>query len=109
MKKINEAVVGDKILYYTPMVEYLYYVKRLTKTQIILNDYSRYNRQTGNPIGAGDFNRVRIRIATEEDEKRLRENTKRNYIRRKIEKIDYKTISLETLEAIDWALKEGEA
>lgn len=118
MDNMEHITPGDQVVVGTRLNDRLATVERVTKTQIILPDGSRYRRTDGNAVGRNEFNINYIREATEDDLARI---TYRNAVKRaekalethRVEGVDrykaetYKTRLLEAKAIIDAALNNN--
>ncbi len=120
MHNMEHIEPGDQVVVGTRLNDSLATVDRITKTQIILADGSRYRRADGNVVGRNEFSINYIRKATDQDRTRIiyRTAVQRAEMAlhaRRVEGVDryktetYKTRLLEAKEIIDAALgiREG--
>jgi hypothetical protein len=80
-------------------------VARLTKTQIVLTDGSRFNARTGREVGDGSFYRAHLARPTDDD----REKVARRRLMDAFNNIEPRKLSLKQLEAIVEIAKKGAA
>ena len=71
MDNMEHITPGDQVVVGTRLNDRLATVERVTKTQIILPDGSRYRRTDGNAVGRNEFNINYIREATDQDRTRI--------------------------------------
>lgn len=119
MHNMEHIEPGDQVVVGTRLNDSLATVDRITKTQIILADGSRYRRADGNVVGRREFGINYIRKATDQDRTRIIYRTAVQRAEsalsiRRVEGADryktetYKTRLLEAKEIIDAALGTGE-
>lgn len=86
MNDLANIEVGCKVLSYGSFGDKLEIVTKTTKTQIITNE-GKYKRDTGRLIGSDAWSVRRIRIPTQEDFARLRLNSLRNTLNKRLNEI----------------------
>lgn len=115
MDNMEHITPGDQVIVGNLLNDRLATVDRVTKTQIILADGSRYRRADGFAVGGNSFDRTYIREATDQDRARITYRTavaraEGALVTRRVEGADryktetYKTRLLEAKAIIDAAL-----
>ena len=84
--ELKDVEVGDKVLSYGRWGDKLEIVTKTTKKQIITNA-GNYKRDTGRLIGADAWSGRWIRIPTQEDFARLRLNSLRNTLKKRLNEL----------------------
>lgn len=103
---LENLKVEDKVVLEGRISEYIRVIKRITKTQIILNDDSKFNKN-GKSIGTDVWNTCYIRPATEQDVERITEKALRNKLIKNINDFDFSKLNTSTLKTINDILKEN--
>lgn len=98
MKELEDLKVGDKVIVGGAYIyNRISQVEKVTKKHIIVEG-SKYNKTYG--WAAGSYSSNHIRPATEEDIKRVEEETEKRKIVKYLTKIHFEELSYETLVAI---------
>lgn len=107
METLENIKVGDKVILSSRYNDEVIEVTRLTKTQIICGA-SKFNRRTGYRVGSDRWSVTKIKIATDEDIRRIeREHSRRKLISYITRYTGYQYLSDEKLEQIYNILQEG--
>lgn len=101
MKKLEELEVQDKVIFQGRLETSIKAIERVTKTQIILEGGSKFNRKTGERIGCGMYDYAHIKIANEDDIKKTMEEQYKKKLCHKLNNfIAYGSFDIETLEKL---------
>jgi hypothetical protein len=76
-------------------------IQRLTKTQAVLVSGTKLSMKTGSVVGAGQWNRITYRDATEEDRLKVKSHRKLRKIQGKLAGMQWDSCSLDTLNHIE--------
>ena len=100
MKGLEDLKVGDKVMVVGAYIHNrISQVKKVTKKHIIVEG-SKYSKAFGYVVGYNNYSSNHIRPATEEDIKRVEEETEKRNIVKYLTKTHFEKLSLTTLVAI---------
>ena len=100
MKKLEDLKVGDKVIVGGAYIyDRISQVEKVTKKHIIVEG-SKYSKAFGLVVGCSSYSSNHIRPATEEDIKRVDEETEKRNIVKYLTKTHFEKLSYETLVAI---------
>ena len=100
MKELEDLKVGDKVIVGGVYIhDKISQVERVTKKHIIVEG-SKYSKKFGWVSGLSSYSSNHIRPATEEDIKRVEEETEKRNIVKYLTKTHFEKLSLTTLIAI---------
>ena len=100
MKELEDLKVGDKVIVGgTFIYNRISQVEKVTKKHIIVEG-SKYSKAFGWVVGCSSYTSNHIRPATEEDIKRIEEETEKRKIVKYLTKIHFEELSYEALVAI---------
>ena len=100
MKELEDLKVGDKVIVGgTFIYNRIAQVEKVTKKHIIVES-TKYSKTFGWVAGCSGYTANHIRPATDEDIKRVEEETKKRNIVKYLTKIHFEELSYETLVAI---------
>ena len=93
--KVGDKVIVDGVFIYNRIAQ----VEKVTKKHIIVES-TKYSKTFGWVVGCSSYTSNHIRPATEEDIRRVEEETEKRNIVNYLTKIHFKELSYETLVAI---------
>lgn len=96
----QELKKGDKVIVAAKYNHYVKTVVRTTKTQIVLDDNTKYRISNGNLVGGGDWCTERIIQYSEEREQKINEDRIRQTIINKLDRITFSDLSTDQLKEI---------
>lgn len=100
MSELKDLKVGDKVIVGgTFIYNRISQVEKVTKKHIIVEG-SKYSKAFGWVVGCSSYTSNHIRPATEEDIKRVEEETEKRKIVKYLKKIHFEELSYEALVAI---------
>ena len=100
MSELKDLKVGDKVIVGgTFIYNRISQVEKVTKKHIIVEG-SKYSKAFGWVVGCSSYTSNHIRPATEEDIKRVEEETEKRKIVKYLTKIHFEELSYEALVAI---------
>ena len=98
---------GDKVIVCGTNRNYLHKVERMTATQIIVSDGSRYRRTTGNRIGGNTWHFAYLIEHTEAEEQKIMQIEHRAKLLGQVCDINWRKCSIDQLERIVAIYNEG--
>lgn len=111
-KPLDEIEAGDMVIVFGRGSRSIRKVERVTKTQIVLNQYSKFRKADGRTVGAGAWDFNHIEHATPDMIERLRESIAHakliGEVRKLADNARYKLMDVEKLNALKELLTEKE-
>ena len=100
MSELENLKVGDKVIVGGAYIyDRISQVEKVTKKHIIVEG-SKYSKAFGCVVGCSSYSSAHIKLATEEDIRRVEEETEKRKIVNYLTKIHFKELSYEALVAI---------
>jgi hypothetical protein len=90
----------EKIIVVAKYDHYVETIARITKTQIVLDNNSKYRISDGNVVGGDNWCTGRIMQYSEEQEQQINENKIRQTIINKLEQITFSNLSTDQLKEV---------
>lgn len=106
-KNISELEVGDKVFRrYAGQIRSFCTVERITKTQIILNDGSKWSRRNGDPVPHETWNQAHITPFTKEKFLEYQQEQRTKHLSATLSSIKWRLLEFPVLEKVAALLKD---
>lgn len=96
----KNLIVGDKVLIRKQWGLIVQRVEKLTKTMIVIDDGSRFRRDSGSEVGATAWSWKSLEEATDESIKEIKKVNRKRGLVKILKNVNYSNMTLEALEEI---------
>lgn len=106
---LKSLKVGDKAVVSNRFGRGIQTVERATATQIVMSGGAKFRRRDGGKIGGGPYSAARISPATDEVAEEIKRQRRAFSLAARLSDVSWRSLPLETLEAIVAMLPEKES